>query len=119
MRLLLGLGRRSRNQIVYHADFEGVEQVHHDTRRTARLLREPDETQTSTRAPSATRSADRRAGRAMRLLLQRTDHQRSGVVIQESAAHRSADPDGHERALVPVWHIPAYSAGDSTGLEED
>src|SRR5262245_16009460 len=102
MRLLLGAGGWSRNQLVHNARFSRRKQVHHDLGGTTRLLREPDEAETNTRSASFTAGADRRTGRAMRLLLQRTDHQGSRVAVQKSATDGSADPDGHERPLVPM-----------------
>ena len=70
-------------------------------------------------APSIAGSAHRRAGGAMRLLLQRTDHQRRRVAVQEPASQRIANPVGDERSFVPVWDVSADSLGHSTRLEAD
>ena len=78
-----------------------------------------DEAVPAARAASVARGARRGAGGAVRLLLQRTDHQGGGVVVQDAATHRGANPVGDERAYMPVRDVPADSRGDSTRFEGD
>ena len=70
-------------------------------------------------AASAAGSDDCGAGGAVRLLLQRPDHQGRGVVVQDAAAHRGADPVGDERSHLPVRDVSADHGGDSARGEGD
>src|SRR6185295_13737214 len=70
-------------------------------------------------AASVARGADCGAGGAMRLLLQRPDHQGGGVVVQDAATNGDANPVGDERAYLPVWDVPADSVGDPACCESD
>ena len=47
------------------------------------------------------------AGGAVRVLLQRPDHQRRGIVVQDAATDRGADPYGDERSYLPVRYVSA------------
>ena len=64
-------------------------------------------------------SHDRRAGRAMRLLLQRHDRQGVRAAVEESAADRSADPHRDERPSVPLRHVSANYQSHSARVEGD
>ncbi len=55
----------------------------------------------------------RRAGAAVRLLLQRHDHQGVGAARTDAAADRGADSHRAERSPLPVRHLPAGGQGGS------
>src|SRR5262249_19534097 len=53
----------------------------------------------------------RRAGRAVRLLHQRHDHEREGAARSEPERRRNRHPAGPGGELVPVRHAPAHPPG--------
>ena len=111
VRLLLGAGGRRGDSVVHHAALAGGRQVGDDAGGAAGVLRGADEAGVGAGAASAAGSDDRGAGGAVRLLLQRPDHQRRRVVVQDAAADRGADPNGDERSHLPVRDVSADHGG--------
>src|SRR5262249_53528920 len=65
---------------------------------------------------SAAAGLHRRAGAALRLLLQRHADQGLGAAGAEPQAHRSADPCAHERPPLPLRHLSADHDRDPAGI---
>src|SRR5262249_29001390 len=61
---------------------------------------------------SAAAGLHRRAGAAVRLLLQRHADQGRRAAGAKSATHRGADPRAHEPPTLPLRHLSAGDAGD-------
>ena len=88
VRLMFGAGGWRGDALVRHAGFRGRGQIGHDARRPAGVVRQAAEASQSARAASRAAGHDRRAGRAVRLLLQRHDHQGRRAALENAAADR-------------------------------
>ena len=90
--LLLGARRWRGSSVVHHAALKSGRQVGDNARGAAGVLRRPEEAVASAGSAPAAGSAGCGAGGAVRVLLQRPNHQRGGIVVQDAAADRGADP---------------------------
>src|SRR5262249_50770734 len=70
-------------------------------------------------AASAAAGLDRRAGAAVRLLLQRNADQGCRAARAESTAHRSPDPRAHERPPLPLRNLSARDEGDKACVQQN
>ena len=70
-------------------------------------------------AASAAAGVHRRAGDALRLLLQRHDHQGRRAAGAEPEAHRSPDPRPHGRPSLPLRHLSAGHEGDQARVRQN
>ena len=87
-------------------------QVNHDPRRASGLVRRAEEAGERARAASRAASDDRRAGRSVRLLLQRDDREGCRASGEDAAAERVADSLCDERASVPMRDVSADTESD-------
>src|SRR5258708_2707646 len=119
MRVVLGACGRRRNSFLRHAGRRPRRQVGDDARRAAGAVR-PSTRPCPAAAPApAAAGHDRRAGAAMRLLLQRHGHQGLGTAEQSGAAERRRDSPGDEWPFVPLRQLSAGHEGDPAGLPDD
>src|SRR5262249_22593586 len=112
VRLLLGARRRRRDPLLRHTGQQCRRQVGDDARGAARALRAAERARAGAGAASAAAGVHRRRGAALRLLLQRHDHQGRRAPGAESAPDRCRDPRPHERAPLPLRHLSAGDEGD-------
>ena len=85
----------------------------------AALVRATEGTGASAGAASAAAGLHRRAGAAVRLLLQRHDDQGVGAAGADAAPERSADPRPHGRPPLPLRHLSAHHEGDPGCVRHD
>src|SRR5205823_498841 len=104
---------------MHHAGRKNCGQIHNDAGRTAFLLFGKNEARKNSGAAPIAGGAYFRTGAAVRLLLQRPNHQRRRTAVQEPAALRSPNPICNERPLMPLRNLSSDSVGDSTRLESD
>src|SRR4029079_19474160 len=70
-------------------------------------------------AASVAAGVDRCAGAALRLLPERHDDPGRRSAVDDEESDRGSDPDGDERASVPVWDLSADPDGDQAGRRRD
>ena len=85
----------------------------------AALVRGAEGTGTGARAASAAAGLHRRAGAAVRLLLQRHADQGLGAPGADAAPERSADPLAHGRPSLPLRILSAHHEGDPACVHHD
>ena len=85
----------------------------------AALVRATEGTGASAGAASAAAGLHRRAGAAVRLLLQRHDDQGLGAAGADAAPERSADPRPHGRPPLPLRLLSAHHEGDPGCVHHD
>src|SRR6478609_7077505 len=119
MRLLLGARRRGRDPLVRDPGRRGRRQVADHVRGPSRVVRATEGTGASAGAASAAAGLHRRAGAAVRLLLQRHDDQGLGAIGADAAPERSADPRPHGRPPLPLRLLSAHHEGDPGCIHHD
>src|SRR4051812_18072064 len=119
MRLLLGARRRGRDPFMRDPGRRGRRQVADHVRGPGRLVRATEGIGASAGAASAAAGLHRRAGTAVRLLLQRHDDQGLGAAGADAAPERSADPRPHGRPPLPLRLLSAHHEGDPGCIHHD
>src|SRR5262249_26865628 len=119
MRLLLGACRRRRDPLLRDAGRRGRGQIAHHARGPCGALRTAEGAGAAAGAASAAAGLHRRAGAAVRLLLQRNADQGRRAARAESAAHRSPDPRAHERPPLPLRNLSARDEGDKACVQQN
>src|SRR5258705_407173 len=119
MRLLLGARRRRGNPFVRDACWRCGQQIADHVRGAGLVVRGAEGTGANARAASAAAGLHRRAGAAVRLLLQRHADQGLGAPGADAAPERSADPLAHGRASLPLRILSAHHEGDPACVHHD
>src|SRR6266446_6235641 len=119
MRLLLGARRRRRDPLLRDAGCSGRGQIAHHARGPRGALRAAEGARASAGAPSPAAGLHRRAGAAVRLLLQRNADQGRRAARADSTPHRSADPHAHERPPLPLRNLSACDEGDKACVHQN
>src|SRR5262249_7069134 len=118
-RLVLGARRRRRDPLLRDAGCGGRGQIAHHARGPRGALRAAEGACAGAGAPSAAAGLHRRAGAAVRLLLQRNADQGRRAARAESATHRSGDSHAHERPPLPLRNLSARDEGDQACGEQN
>src|SRR6266568_3634744 len=119
VRLLLGGRRLGRDPLLRHSGRERCRQIRDHARRPPGFVRRAEGSRATAAAASFAAGAHRRAGAALRLLLQRDDHQGFRAAGAESAPDAGADPRPHERPPLPLRHLPAGHEGHRAGADQN
>src|SRR5262249_50341814 len=119
VRLLLRAGRRRGDPLLRDAGRASGRQVAHHARGAAGALCSAEGASTGACAASAAAGVHRRAVAALRLLLQRHDHQGRRALGAEPEADRCADPRPYGRTPVPLWHLSARHEGHQGGVRQN
>src|SRR5436190_16713227 len=124
MRIVFGSGQWRGNTIVSNESFGRDREIGDNARRTTAVVCGPEETDESAGVPSRATGIARRAGVAMRLLLQRHDREGVGTSREDAAANRFPNQDRDEWASLSMRHLsanpqshPRRCAGDERGDE--
>ena len=121
MRLLLGAGRRRRDPLLRHA---GRERCRANPSRRSKglpaLYAQQKGLAASAGAASGAAGIHRRAGAAVRLLLQRHDHQGAPSCWRRIPSPSEArDSRRDERPSLPLRHVSAHHEGDPAAPRSD
>src|SRR6266568_6134174 len=119
VRLLLGGRRLGRDPLLRHSGRERCRQIRDHARRPPGFVRRAEGSRATAAAASFAAGAHRRAGAALRLLLQRDDHQGFRAAGAESAPDAGADPRPHERPPLPLRHLPAGHEGHRACIDQN
>ena len=121
VRCVLGAAGRQGDPLVRHAGRCRERQGDHDARGPAGAVREValDLGLGSRLAAPAAAGVDRRPGSPLRLLPERDDDPGRRPAGDHEAPDRGADPHRHERASVPLRHLPADPDRDPEGSRRD
>src|SRR5882757_983176 len=112
VRILLGIAERPGNPLLRDPDLGGLGRLDHHARRTAAVLRKQEGPRIRPGAASGAASVHRRAGTAMRLLLQRRRHQGGRTALAEARSLRMGYPASHGWASLSLRDVSADHEGN-------
>src|SRR5262249_50898109 len=119
MRLLLGAARRRRDSLLRDAGRARRRQVRDYARRSARALRGTEGPCPGAGAASAAAGLHRRAGAALRLLLQRDHGEGLRTPVAKSQTDGRPDSRAHERPSLSLRHLSARHEGHQARVRQN